>query len=87
MVADLNARNRVTEKRLIFTGQKISSLALYTASLEMGTGTTCKISKKNNRKIYFFANFSKNKKILGVKMTRKNSLQDESKTSIPIFDY
>ena len=35
MVADPQLKKRVAEKRLIFTGQKISLLALHTASLEL----------------------------------------------------
>ncbi len=35
LVADPQSKKRVTEKRLIFTGQKISLLALHTASLEL----------------------------------------------------
>ena len=44
MVADPNAKKWVTEKRLIFNGQKISPLALHTALLEPGWAT-CKLQK------------------------------------------
>jgi hypothetical protein len=41
------------QKGLIFTGQKISLLALHTASPEPGWGLTVK-SRKIDRKIDFF---------------------------------
>jgi hypothetical protein len=53
LVADLKEGKKVTEKRLIFTGQKISLLALYTASLELDSGLPVK-SRKIDRKIDFF---------------------------------
>ena len=53
MVADPQAKKLVTEKRLIFTGQKISFLALHTASPEPGWGLPVK-SQKIDRKIVFF---------------------------------
>jgi hypothetical protein len=60
----------VTEKRLIFSGQKISLLALHTASLKLDSGLPVK-SQKIDRKTDFFRTFLKNKKILSLKMTRK----------------
>jgi hypothetical protein len=46
-------KKRLTEKRLIFTGQKISLLALHTASPEPGCGLPVK-SQKIDQKIHFF---------------------------------
>jgi hypothetical protein len=70
LVADPQSKKQLTEKRLIFTGQKISLLALHTASPEPGWGLPVK-SRKIDRKIVFFEKFLKNKKILDLKMTRK----------------
>jgi hypothetical protein len=56
LVADPQAKKWVTEKRLIFTGQKISFLALNTASPEPGWGLPVK-SRKIDQKINFFENF------------------------------
>ena len=47
LVADLKAKKRVTKKRLIFTGQKISLLALHLAAPDPGWGLPVK-----TRKIY-----------------------------------
>jgi hypothetical protein len=68
LVADPQSKKGVTEKRLIFTGQKISLLALHTASLELDHILPVK-SRKIDLKIVFFEIF--NKKILRLKMTRK----------------
>jgi hypothetical protein len=59
---------------------------LHTASPEPGWGLPVK-SQKLTEKSIFFRKFLKNKKILGLKMTKKNSLQDRLKTSIPIFEF
>jgi hypothetical protein len=56
----LNQKKRLTEKRLIFTGQKISLLALHTASLELDSRLLVK-SQKIDRKIVLFEKL-KNKK-------------------------
>jgi hypothetical protein len=53
LVADPKAKKQVTEKRLIITGQKISLLALHTASLELVSGLPVK-SRKIDRKLDFF---------------------------------
>jgi hypothetical protein len=53
LVADPQAKKRLTEKRLIFTGEKISLLALHTASPKPGWGLPVK-SQKIDRKIHFF---------------------------------
>ena len=53
MVADHQANKLVTEKRLIFIGQKISLLTLHTASPEPGWGLPVK-SRKIDQKINFF---------------------------------
>jgi hypothetical protein len=53
LVANPQAKKWVTEKRLIFTGQKISLLALHTTSPEPGWGLPVK-SRKIDRKIFFF---------------------------------
>jgi hypothetical protein len=66
LVADPKAKKRVTEKRLIFAGQKNSLLALHTASLELDSELLVK-SRKIDRKIDFFRKFLNNKKILGLK--------------------
>jgi hypothetical protein len=63
LVADPKAKKRLTEKRLIFTGQTISFLAL-------NTGRPVK-SRQIDRKIDFFFNFEE-QKILDLKMTKKN---------------
>jgi hypothetical protein len=70
LVADPKAKKNVIKKRLIFTSQKISYLALHTASPEPIWGQPVK-SRKIDRKIDFFGKFLKNKKILRLKMTRK----------------
>jgi hypothetical protein len=44
------------QKRFIFTGQKISLLALHTASIKMNSGLPVK-SRKIDRKLVFFFNF------------------------------
>jgi hypothetical protein len=49
LVADPQSKKWLTEKRLTFTGQKISLLALHTASPEPGWGL-----RKIDRKIDFF---------------------------------
>jgi hypothetical protein len=61
LIADPQAKKRVTEKRLIFTGQKISLLALYTASPELSWGLPVK-SRKIDRKINFFWKIFKEQK-------------------------
>jgi hypothetical protein len=53
LVADPQSKKRVTEKRLIFTGQKISLLALHTASLELDYIRPVK-SQKIDLEIDFF---------------------------------
>jgi hypothetical protein len=82
LVADPQTKKLVTEKRLISTCQKISFLALHTASSDPGWGLPVKC-QKINRKI----NFCRTKKILRLKITKKNSLQDNLKTSKPIFEF
>jgi hypothetical protein len=85
LVADPQTKKRVTEKRLIFTGQKISLLALHTASPDPGWGLPVKI-RKIDRKINFFLKiFEEQKKSWILKWPEKNSLQDSLKTSKPIF--
>jgi hypothetical protein len=70
MVADPNPRKWLTKKRLIFLCQKIIALALHTESLELGSAPPVKY-RKFERKIDFWEIFSKTKKILRIKMTRK----------------
>jgi hypothetical protein len=70
LVADPQAKKQVTEKRLIFTCQKISLLAFHTASPEPGWGLPVK-SRKIDRKINFFLKIFEEQKILRLKMTRK----------------
>jgi hypothetical protein len=53
LVADPQAEKLVTEKPLIFTGQKISLLALQMASPDPSCGLPVK-SRKIDRKINFF---------------------------------
>jgi hypothetical protein len=53
LVADLKTKKLITEKRLIFSGQKINLLALHTALLEQDSGLPVK-SRKIDRKIDFF---------------------------------
>jgi hypothetical protein len=53
LVADPKAKKQVTQKRLIFAGQKISVLYLHTASLELDSGLPVKF-RKIDRKIDFF---------------------------------
>jgi hypothetical protein len=60
LVADPKAKKRVTEKGLIFTGQKISLLALHTAALELDSGLPVK-SRKIDRKLDFFRIFEEQK--------------------------
>jgi hypothetical protein len=63
--------------------QKKSALAPYLQLLQLA-----KVSHKNlTLKLFFFEKISKTKKILGLQMTRKNSLQDSLKTLIPIFEF
>jgi hypothetical protein len=62
LVADPQSKKWSTEKRLIFTGQKISFLALHTASPEPGWGLPVK-SRKIDRKIDFFEKFLKKKNL------------------------
>jgi hypothetical protein len=69
--ADPNATKQVTEKRLIFTGQKISILALQTASLEPIWGPPVKSQKKLPKNRFYRKSFE-NKKILSLKMSRKS---------------
>jgi hypothetical protein len=52
-IADPKAIKKVTEKRLIFAGQKISLLALHTALQELDSGLPVK-SRKIDRKSIFF---------------------------------
>jgi hypothetical protein len=70
LVAHPQAKQRVTEKRLIFNGQKISLLELHTASLELDSALPVK-SRKLDRKQNIFNKFLKNKKILALNMTKK----------------
>ena len=56
LVADPQSKKWVTAKRLIFTGQKISLLALHTASLELDYILPVK-SRKIDLKIDFFFKF------------------------------
>jgi hypothetical protein len=79
LVADPQVKKRVTEKRLIFPGQKISLLALHTASPDPGWGLPVK-SRKINREINLFLKiFEEQKKSwvlkwvlkMGLKMIRK----------------
>jgi hypothetical protein len=53
LVADPKAKKQLTKKRFIFTGQKISLIALNTALLELDSGLRVK-SRKIDRKIEFF---------------------------------
>jgi hypothetical protein len=71
-------------KTLNFHWPKISLLALHTVSLELDSGQPVK-SQKIDRKLHFFQKIFEKQKILGLKMTKKNSLQDSLKTLIPIF--
>ena len=61
MAADPQSKKRLTEKRLIFTGQKISLLAFHTASLELDSRLPVK-SRKIDRKINFFLNIFEEQK-------------------------
>jgi hypothetical protein len=61
LVADPQSKKRVTEKRLIFTDQKISLLALHTASLELDHIQPVK-SQKIDLKIDFFLKILHKKK-------------------------
>ena len=85
MVADPQSKKRLTEKRLIFTGQKISLLAHHKASLELDSGLPVK-SRKIDRKIDFFENFfEEQKKYYVLKWPEKNSLRDSLNTLKAIF--
>jgi hypothetical protein len=57
----LKQKKRVTEKRFILTSQKISLLALHTASLEPGWGLPVK-SQKIDQKSIFIEKLLKKKK-------------------------
>jgi hypothetical protein len=81
-VADPQAKKLVTEKRSIFTGEKISLLALYTTFLEPGWGLPVK-SCRIDRKINFFLIFEEQKKSYFLKWPKIISLQDS--TLKPIF--
>jgi hypothetical protein len=60
----------VTKKRLIFTGQKAIFLAINTASPEPVWRLSVKSLEKLTEKLIFCL---KNKKVLGLKMTKKYS--------------
>jgi hypothetical protein len=70
LVADPQSKTRVTEKHLIFTGQKISLLALHTASLELDHILPVK-SRKIDLKIDFFLKIYYKKKSWVLKWPEK----------------
>jgi hypothetical protein len=82
LVADPKAKKWLTEKRLILAGQKISLLALHTASLELDSGLPVK-----SRKIDFLRKFLKNKKILGLMLTKKNLYRIALKIDTHFWDF
>jgi hypothetical protein len=61
LVADPKANKEVTEKRLIFTSQKISLPALNTALLELDSGLPVK-SRKLTEKSIILENLCRTKK-------------------------